>query len=52
MLENIGLPEILLIILVIVVFFGAKRIPDIARNLGKGIGEFKKILHENDEKKN
>jgi sec-independent protein translocase protein TatA len=33
--------EILLIVLVILIFFGAKRIPELARGLGKGIREFK-----------
>ncbi len=38
---SIGMPEILLIFLVILLVFGAKRIPEIARGLGKGIREFK-----------
>lgn len=33
--------ELVLIVLVILVFFGAKRIPDLARGLGRGIREFK-----------
>ena len=37
-----GLGEILVILLIVVVFFGAKRIPEIARALGKSLGEFKK----------
>ncbi|GAA4831387.1 twin-arginine translocase TatA/TatE family subunit [Algivirga pacifica] len=35
-----GGPEWLIIILVIVLLFGAKRIPELARGLGKGIREF------------
>lgn len=38
---SIGMPEILLIFLVVLLVFGAKRIPEIARGLGKGIREFK-----------
>ena len=38
---NLGWTEILLIFLVILLVFGAKRIPEIARGLGKGIREFK-----------
>ena len=38
---NIGWTELLLIFLVILLVFGAKRIPEIARGLGKGIREFK-----------
>jgi sec-independent protein translocase protein TatA len=33
--------EILLVVLVILIFFGAKRIPELAKGLGKGIREFK-----------
>ena len=36
-----GTFEIILIILAIVLLFGAKKIPEIARGLGKGINEFK-----------
>lgn len=38
---NIGWTELLLIFLVVLLVFGAKRIPEIARGLGKGIREFK-----------
>jgi len=39
---NIGATEILLILSVILVLFGAKKIPEIAKGFGKGIKEFKK----------
>lgn len=39
---SIGGFEWVLIILVILLFFGAKRIPELARGLGKGIQEFRK----------
>ena len=38
---GIGGWEILLIMMVILIFFGAKKIPELARGLGKGIREFK-----------
>jgi sec-independent protein translocase protein TatA len=38
---NIGTPELFVIILVIIMFFGSKKIPELARGLGKGIREFK-----------
>lgn len=38
----IGGAEIFIIILVILILFGAKRLPDIAKGLGKGLTEFKK----------
>ncbi len=49
MFGNLGTPEILLIVLVILVLFGSKKIPDFARGLGKGMKEFKKALREVEE---
>lgn len=40
-LGNLGGPEVLLIVLFVLIFFGAKKIPELARGLGKGIREFK-----------
>jgi len=46
MLGGIGTWEILLIFLVALLLFGAKRIPEIAKGLGKGITEFKKAVRD------
>jgi sec-independent protein translocase protein TatA len=46
---NLGTTEILLIVLVILIFFGAKKIPELAQGLGKGIREFKKATREVEE---
>jgi sec-independent protein translocase protein TatA len=46
MFENIGIPELLLIILFILIFFGAKKIPEMARGLGQGISEFRKAMRD------
>jgi sec-independent protein translocase protein TatA len=43
---GIGWQEILLILLVVLLLFGAKRIPEIAKGLGKGISEFKKAARD------
>ncbi len=43
---NLGVPELLIILLLILVFFGAKKIPEMAQGLGKGIREFKKATRE------
>jgi sec-independent protein translocase protein TatA len=43
---NIGGPELILILLVIFVFFGAKKIPEIAKGLGEGIREFRKAARD------
>ncbi|KPL03574.1 MAG: twin-arginine translocase TatA/TatE family subunit [Candidatus Zixiibacteriota bacterium] len=49
MLGGIGAQEILLILLIILLLFGARKIPEIARGLGKSMSEFKKGLREVDE---
>ena len=43
---NIGMPELLLIFLFILIFFGAKKIPELAQSLGKGIREFRKAARD------
>ena len=43
---NLGVPELLLILLVILVFFGSKKIPELAQGLGKGIREFRKAARD------
>jgi sec-independent protein translocase protein TatA len=45
-ISSIGPMELLVIFLVILLLFGAKRIPEIARGLGKGIREFKGATRE------
>ena len=39
---NIGMPELIVIFLVVLLLFGAKRLPEIGNSLGKAIKEFKK----------
>ena len=43
---GIGLPELLVILLVCLLLFGANRLPQIGKSLGEGIREFKKSLKE------
>ena len=40
-MSNIGAPEIILLLLVALLLFGAKRLPEIGRSLGSGMREFK-----------
>jgi len=49
MFGNLGTAEIIIIILVILIFFGAKKIPELAQGVGKGMREFKKALKDVDE---
>lgn len=46
MLEDLSIGKILLIVVVILIFFGPKKIPDLAQSLGKGIREFKKAMKD------
>lgn len=39
---SVGMPELIIIFLVVLLLFGSKRLPELARGLGKGIREFKK----------
>lgn len=46
---GLGMGEALLILVVILLMFGAKRIPEIAGALGKGINQFKKNVNDVDK---
>ena len=46
---GIGLPELLIILLICLLFFGANRLPEIGKSLGEGIREFKKSMRETHE---
>jgi len=41
-----GTPEIIFIVLIVVLLFGAKKIPELARGIGQSLGEFKKARDE------
>jgi sec-independent protein translocase protein TatA len=49
MLGGIGAQELLLILLIILLLFGARKIPEIARGLGKSVAEFKKGTRDLEE---
>ena len=49
MFGNLGTGEIILILLIVLIFFGAKKIPELAQGLGKGIREFKKAVKDTDD---
>jgi sec-independent protein translocase protein TatA len=48
-MPNIGLPEILIVLVIALIVFGPKRLPEMGRSLGKGIREFKDSVSGNDE---
>jgi sec-independent protein translocase protein TatA len=47
-LFSLGVPEILLLVLVILLLFGGRKIPELMRGLGQGMKEFKKAAREDD----
>lgn len=46
---GLGTPEIIAILVVVFLLFGAKKLPEFARGLGKSLGEFKKAKSEFEE---
>ncbi|MBD3373843.1 twin-arginine translocase TatA/TatE family subunit [candidate division KSB1 bacterium] len=46
MFPAIGMPEMMIILLVVLLLFGSKRLPDLARSIGKSMQEFKKAADE------
>ncbi|MEK6732631.1 MAG: twin-arginine translocase TatA/TatE family subunit [Candidatus Omnitrophota bacterium] len=45
---GIAMPELILILVICLLVFGAAKLPEIGRNLGKAIGEFKKGMKDGD----
>ncbi|MDA7836664.1 twin-arginine translocase TatA/TatE family subunit [Salibacteraceae bacterium] len=43
---NLGGGEIFVVLMFVLLFFGSKRIPDVARNLGRGIRQFKNATED------
>lgn len=48
MLGNLGMTELIIILVIVLVLFGAKRVPEIGASIGKGIRDFKRNINDVD----
>jgi sec-independent protein translocase protein TatA len=46
---NIGLPEVLVVLVIALIIFGPKRLPELGRSVGKGIREFRASISGGDD---
>ena len=46
---GIGMPELIIILVIVLIIFGAGKLPEIGGAIGKGIKNFKKSVHDKDE---
>ena len=46
---NLGGPDLFIILLIVLILFGAKKLPDLARSLGQSMNEFRKAREEIDQ---
>jgi len=48
-IQNIGPTQLLIVLVIILVLFGGNKLPDLARSLGRSLGEFKKGKEEGEK---
>ena len=47
--NNLGVQELLVIFIILIFLFGATKLPQLARSMGKSVKEFKKGMHEHED---
>ena len=52
MLGRVGIPELIIILMIIILIFGANRLPEIGRGIGKGIRNFKDATNDGENNPN
>ena len=50
-MPNIGLPEVVIVLVIVLVIFGPKKLPELGRSLGRGMREFKDSVTGKDDDK-
>jgi sec-independent protein translocase protein TatA len=50
-MPNIGVPELLLILVIVIIIFGANKLPQLGRGLGEGLRNFKESIKTGEEPK-
>jgi sec-independent protein translocase protein TatA len=50
-LQNLGAPELMIILLIVLLLFGANKVPQMMKGFGQGIREFKKGMNEDEKGK-
>jgi sec-independent protein translocase protein TatA len=51
MLGRVGLPELLIILMIVILIFGANRLPELGKSIGKGIRNFKDATKDDENDK-
>ncbi len=51
MIGSLGLPEIILLVILVIILFGGKKIPEVFKGLGEGIKNFKQAMSSDDNEK-
>ncbi len=51
MIGRVGFPELMIILMIVILIFGANRLPELGKSIGKGIRNFKEATKDDKDKK-